>query len=227
MNITDHPSPNFDARGCAVDMIVLHYTGMESAAAARDRLCDPEAKVSAHYLVDEDGSVARLVADEHRAWHAGVSYWRGATDINARSIGIEIVNPGHEFGYRAFPEIQMAAVELLLGELLGRHAISPARVVGHSDVAPARKQDPGELFDWKRLADGGLSVWPDDTPPSAPSDPVSAPSMLREIGYDPNASIEDIVTAFQRRFVPNRVSGRLDTPTLTMISAVHALATRS
>lgn len=224
MDILEHPSPNFDDRGRAIDMVVLHYTGMESATAARDRLCDPDARVSAHYLVDEDGIVTRLVAEEVRAWHAGVSFWRGATDINARSVGIEIVNPGHEFGYRAFPENQMAAVEGLLAGILARHDIAPARVVGHSDVAPSRKQDPGELFDWKRLAAKGLSVWPETPPQGALTESASAPSMLREIGYDPDASPADVITAFQRRFVPALVTGTLDGDTLAMIAAVHELA---
>ena len=133
-------------------MLVLHYTGMRSAAEALARLTDPEAKVSAHYLIDEDGTVVRLVDEEMRAWHAGVSFWRGATDINARSIGIELVNPGHEFGYRPFPRAQMAALIDLALDIVARWPIPARNVVGHSDVAPRRKMDPGELFDWPRLA---------------------------------------------------------------------------
>jgi N-acetylmuramoyl-L-alanine amidase len=222
MRITDRPSPNFDDRGASVDMAILHYTGMQTAAAALDRLCDPVAKVSAHYVVEEDGAVWRLVAEESRAWHAGVSHWAGATDINARSVGIEIVNPGHEFGYRSFPEAQMAAVEELLGGIVARHRIAAARVVGHSDVAPSRKQDPGELFDWPRLARAGFAIWPDKMPETAP--PLSdVPALLARIGFDPDAPLADVVAAFQRRFVRDAVSGEADDRTRRTIAAVAAL----
>jgi N-acetylmuramoyl-L-alanine amidase len=155
-------SPNFDLRpvGGSIDILLLHYTGMESAQAAIDRLRSPLAKVSAHYLVDEDGSVYRLVGEDKRAWHAGVSRWAGEADINARSIGVELVNPGHEFGYRAFPDPQMMALVALARGIVERHSIPAARVLGHSDVAPLRKADPGELFDWKRLAGAGIGLWP-------------------------------------------------------------------
>src|SRR6185295_12446838 len=151
------PSPNFDmrSRDVPIDILLLHYTGMESAAAAVARLCHPAAKVSAHYTVDEDGTVYAHVPEEHRAWHAGQSYWAGARDINGRSIGIEIVNPGHEFGYRPFTEQQIGAVIHLSKEILARHSIPAQRVLGHSDVAPARKIDPGELFPWGGLALAG------------------------------------------------------------------------
>ena len=153
------PSPNQDSRpGLAIDHLVLHYTGMRSAEAALARLCDPAAKVSAHYVVDEDGTVYALVEEARRAWHAGVSYWRGVRQLNDCSVGIEIVNPGHEFGYRAFPRRQMAAVEALCRHILARHDIPARNVVGHSDVAPDRKQDPGELFDWPGLAAQGIGV---------------------------------------------------------------------
>ena len=223
MEIIERPSPNFSARpaGVDIDMAVLHYTGMKTGEAALERLCDQAAEVSAHYVVDEDGRIYRLVADSCRAWHAGRSYWAGATDINDRSIGIEIVNPGHEFGYRKFPESQMAAVEALLAEVMRRHEIPAHRVVGHSDIAPSRKQDPGELFDWQRLARLGLSVWPTDFP--APVDRATALNHLAAIGYDPAGGAADIVSAFQRRFVPDNVTGRLDDPTLTMVAAVHAI----
>ena len=160
------PSPNFDSReGQEIDMLVLHYTGMKTAQEALDRLCDPAAKVSAHYVVDEDGTVYRLVAEENRAWHAGVSSWRGASNVNQRSIGIEIVNPGHEFGYRAFPKAQMETVAALCKGILSRHAIAARNVVAHSDIAPVRKEDPGELFDWKGLAELGIGLWPLTSPP--------------------------------------------------------------
>ena len=156
------PSPNFDARAGAVDFLVLHYTGMQSCEAAVARLCDPVAKVSSHYVVDEDGTTYALVGEEKRAWHAGVSYWRGVRGLNDRSIGIEIVNPGHEFGYRAFAEAQMAAVLELSRGIIARHGIEARNVVGHSDIAPDRKQDPGELFEWKWLAGNGVGVWTDE-----------------------------------------------------------------
>ena len=161
MKRVDRPSPNQDDRdGAGIDMLVLHYTGMPSGAAAIDRLCDPAAKVSAHYTVDEDGTVYAHVPEARRAWHAGVSHWAGAANINSRSIGIELVNPGHEFGYRPFPEAQIAALTTLCHGILLRHPIPSWRVLGHSDVAPARKDDPGELFPWKRLAEAGIGLWP-------------------------------------------------------------------
>lgn len=223
MDIIEKASPNVNDRpaGTTVDLVILHYTGMKTGKAALDRLCDPDAKVSAHYLIDEDGTTYRMVAEDRRAWHAGYSHWAGAVDINDRSIGIEIVNPGHEFGYRAFPEVQMATVEVLLARIMERHRISPTRVVGHSDIAPTRKQDPGELFDWKRLADKGLSVWPTES--GSPAEPADARRYLTDIGYDPEAPLADVVTAFQRRFVPASVSGTFDQATLAMITAVHAI----
>ena len=146
--IIDTPSPNFDERSSPVSMIVLHYTGMQDAASAIQRLCDPEAKVSSHYLVTEDGQVLRLVDEANRAWHAGRSHWRGITDVNSASVGIEIVNPGHEFGYRPFPEEQIDALIPLVHDIKERYGITRGNVVGHSDIAPARKEDPGELFPW-------------------------------------------------------------------------------
>ena len=132
-------------------MLVLHYTGMVSAAAALERLCDPDARVSAHYVIEENGAIWRLVPENRRAFHAGASCWEGESDLNSVSLGIEIVNPGHECGYRPFPEVQMSSVERLCQELIGRYSIPPHRVVGHSDIAPTRKSDPGELFDWASL----------------------------------------------------------------------------
>ncbi len=160
--IWEQPSPNHDARppGTAIDILLLHYTGMATAEAALARLVDPAAKVSAHYLIDEAGAVSRLVPEARRAWHAGVAAWAGAHDVNGRSIGIELVNPGHEFGYRPFPEAQMTALIALAAEIMARHRIPSHRVLGHSDVAPGRKQDPGELFDWQGLAAAGIGLWP-------------------------------------------------------------------
>ncbi|HEX3971753.1 MAG TPA: N-acetylmuramoyl-L-alanine amidase [Stellaceae bacterium] len=226
MQITERPSPNFDTRPAGIDMLILHYTGMRTAREALDRLCDPAAKVSAHYLVDEDGAVTRLVAEEKRAWHAGISSWRGRTDINSASIGIELVNPGHEFGYRRFPDPQMAALEALAKAILGRHPIPARHVIGHSDVAPLRKQDPGELFDWQRLARAGIGFWPDfggDTP-SAVLDLRKSQAQLAHIGYScPDSGAQDANTtaailAFQRHFRPERCDGVLDTETSRRIA---------
>src|SRR5262245_12102659 len=155
------PSPNHEERQGAgrPDMIVLHYTGMQSGDAALQRLCDPEAKVSSHYLVYENGGIVQLVPEARRAHHAGVSSWEGETDINSRSIGIEIVNPGHDFGYPDFPKRQIAAVITLCRSILTRHSIRRECIVAHSDVAPARKNDPGEKFPWKLLAESGIGLW--------------------------------------------------------------------
>ncbi len=162
MQISVRPSPNYNDRAPgAITMLVLHYTGMVSREHALARLCDPVAKVSAHYLIDEMGLVYQMVAEEYRAWHAGVSFWAGERDINSRSIGIELVNPGHERGYRSFLALQMRSLVELCREILPRHPIPPNRVLGHSDVAPGRKRDPGELFDWEWLAGQGIGVWPD------------------------------------------------------------------
>jgi N-acetylmuramoyl-L-alanine amidase len=205
MKRIDRPSPNHDDRdGRAVDMLVLHYTGMTNAQAALERLCDPAAKVSAHYLIDEDGTIHALVPEARRAWHAGVAHWAGAADINARSIGIELVNPGHEFGYRAFPEAQIGALAPLCHSILMRHPIPSARVLGHSDVAPARKEDPGELFPWKRLADAGIGLWP------VPGDSNLGAQSLARFGYDPDAPLDKVITAFQRHFRPQSLTGQWD-----------------
>ncbi|MEQ8666392.1 MAG: N-acetylmuramoyl-L-alanine amidase [Rhodospirillales bacterium] len=221
-------SPNFDARpeGASVDMLVLHYTGMPSANDALVRLCNPDAKVSAHYLVDEDGSVHALVDEENRAWHAGVAYWRGHTNVNARSIGIELVNPGHEWGLKPFPDAQMAALSALAKDIVVRHAVPARNVVGHSDVAPRRKQDPGELFDWRRLADVGIGLWP------AAGELLSGPSgadvvhLLNEIGYE-TEDMTATLTAFQRRFRPESIDGEVDAETAALIDAVAAQARRA
>ena len=169
MDIISAPSPNFNERAGPPDILLLHYTGMESGEAAIARLRDPEAKVSSHYVVEEDGRIFTLVAEERRAWHAGVSFWKGERDINGRSIGIEIVNPGHEFGYRPFPDAQIAAVIALATDIRTRWMIADGDIIGHSDVAPNRKIDPGELFPWKTLAQAGHGLWvePDPAPGAA------------------------------------------------------------
>ena len=210
LSITDAPSPNFDARALPVTMIVLHYTGMESGQAAIDRLRDPAAKVSAHYLVDEDGTILRLVDEGKRAWHAGRSQWRGVTDVNSASIGVEIVNPGHEWGYRPFPDAQMSALIPLVADIKDRHAITRGNVVGHSDVAPARKQDPGELFNWHALARLRLAL---PRPTKNLMDPGWADAgfimALERFGYDVSDQAA-AVTAFQRRFRPELIDGEID-----------------
>jgi N-acetylmuramoyl-L-alanine amidase len=220
MILRDRPSPNHGPRpaGKPVDMLVLHYTGMKSAVEALDRLCDPAAEVSAHYLVDEDGTVWRLVPEDRRAWHAGRSFWAGETDINGVSIGIELVNPGHEFGYRAFPEAQLAALEALARGILARHAIPPKRVLGHSDVAPQRKQDPGELFPWERLARAGIGLWPR----AAATRRRKAERLAAAIGYEVTEPLELVVAAFQRHWRPSRCDGVADAETLALMAAVAA-----
>ena len=208
----DRPSPNFNDRLLPVSMVVVHYTGMAAAAGALDRLTDAASGVSAHYVVAEDGVVVQLVDEAKRAWHAGKSWWRGVTDVNSASVGIEIVNPGHEFGYRPFPVAQMAAVEDLIRGIIGRHAIAPSNVVGHSDVAPARKDDPGELFDWPRLARAGLA----DTIPPAAADPgwtdAGFIAALHRYGYDITDPAAAII-AFQRHFRPRDFGGTIDAET--------------
>lgn len=209
-------SPNRDARpgGRRPDMLILHYTGMRSAADALDRLCDPQAKVSAHWLIEEDGTIWRLVPEAERAWHAGESYWDGETGLNACSIGIELVNPGHEFAYRAFPEPQMAALVALARDIVARWAIPPHRVLGHSDVAPRRKQDPGELFDWRRLARAGLCLWPQ------PGEPVADEARaLAAYGYE-TVDVTATLIAFQRRFRPARVDGMADGETRALLGGL-------
>jgi N-acetylmuramoyl-L-alanine amidase len=233
----DLPSPNFEPRpsGVAVDMLVIHYTGMESARAALARMRDPGAKVSAHYMIDESGTVYRLVAENMRAWHAGTASWDGESNINDRAIGIELVNPGAEFGYRPFPEPQMKALEQLAGDLLRRHAIPAHRVLGHSDVAPSRKQDPGELFDWERLARAGIGLWPE--PPlgtevalgsERPPPITEIQELLRRFGYSISVNGEEdeytrfVITAFQRHFHPKNVSGEMDAETFARLRALVA-----
>jgi len=224
LRIIEAPSDNHDARpaGMPIDTLVLHYTGMTSGAAALARLRDPVAKVSSHYLVETDGTIYRLVPEALRAAHAGVSYWRGQTALNGRSIGIEIVNPGHEWGYRPFPALQMAAVCELCLEILQRHPIPPQNVVGHSDIAPDRKQDPGEYFDWEGLAANGVGLWP--TEPVVPAPPPSlALPFLAAIGYRNDLALPVLLTAFQRRWRQTRVDGEADPETMAVLAAVAAL----
>jgi N-acetylmuramoyl-L-alanine amidase len=232
------PSPNFDERvGGAPDMILLHYTGMKTGDAALHRLCIRESKVSAHYVVFENGRIVQCVPEAMRAWHAGVSSWAGETDINSRSIGIEIVNPGHEFGYADFPLRQTAAVIALCKSILTRRGpISSDRILGHSDVAPARKQDPGEKFPWELLSESGVGHWVRPAPLRlegtgfAPGDQNEGVTRmqraLRDYGYgiadtgvyDDNT--REVVAAFQRHFRPARVDGIADASTLLTLRAL-------
>ncbi|MEH3159728.1 MAG: N-acetylmuramoyl-L-alanine amidase [Sphingomonas taxi] len=210
MTIRDTPSPNFDERTLPISMIVLHYTGMQDGPSALARLRDPEAKVSAHYLVEEDGSVFRLVPEDKRAWHAGRSHWRGVTDINSASVGIEIVNPGHDWGYRPFTEEQIDALVPLVAAIKERHGITRGNVVGHSDIAPTRKRDPGELFPWARLAKLRLAL---PRPTRGLMDPMWTQGgfllALERFGYDVVEPMAAIM-AFQRRFRPELIDGEVD-----------------
>ena len=204
------PSPNWDERALPVTMIVLHYTEMERDAALQ-RLTDPEARVSAHYFIDEDGEVVRLVDESKRAWHAGASYWRGHKDVNSASIGIELDHPGHANGYREFADAQIEALLPLLHDIVSRHDIPRANVVGHSDVAPARKTDPGELFPWRRLAECRLCLpRPEKLELGDPfSNDGSFYLALERFGYDVSAG-QKAVEAFQRRWRPERIDGEID-----------------
>jgi N-acetylmuramoyl-L-alanine amidase len=223
MQIRQIPSPNHGPRRTAIDMLVLHYTGMTSAAAALARMCDRAAEVSAHYLIDEDGAVWQLVAEERRAWHAGAASWGGVADVNSRSIGIELQNPGHEHSYREFPAAQIAALTSLAGDILARRQIPPERVLGHSDVAPRRKQDPGEKFPWQALAGAGVGLWPDFSRAMEPGD---AKRQLAAIGYEIADDLPSVITAFQRHWRPARCDGALDGETARRI-AIRAAASAS
>ena len=229
------PSPNQDDRPAdsVINTLVLHYTGMQSGQAAIDRLRDPAARVSSHYVVGEDGAIVRLVEEHRRAYHAGVSSWRGRPVLNDRSVGIEIVNPGHEWGYRPFPAAQMRRVTALCRAILSRHAIPARNVVAHSDVAPDRKQDPGELFDWRGLASAGVGLWPegdgaDVTAVTGALQPVRR--GLIAIGYDvapeggADPALASVLRAFQRHWRQETVSGLADAGTQARIAAVAALA---
>ena len=215
--ILDAPSPNFDERELPITMLVLHYTGMEDGPSAIGRLRSENSKVSSHYVVAEDGQVLRLVDEEKRAWHAGRSFWRGVTDVNSASIGIEIINPGHEFGYRPFPDEQMDSLVPLVADIVKRRGIKPAYVVVHSDIAPNRKEDPGELFDWAKLARLGLAI---ERPTRNLMDPHWTDGgfllALERFGYDvrvPKAA----VVAFQRRFRPELIDGVIDGETRAIL----------
>jgi N-acetylmuramoyl-L-alanine amidase len=233
-DIIEAPSPNFDERVSPPDMAVIHYTGMETGESALARLCDPQARVSSHYLIEEDGRLFRLVPEERRAWHAGVSFWKGERALNQVSIGIELVNPGHEFGYRAFPDAQVETLIALLGDIRQRWDIPDGRILGHSDIAPDRKVDPGELFPWARLAAAGHGLWV--APPPSPGAPLAEgeegtgvfalQAGLTRLGYDSapsgtfDATTTTVVKAFQRHWRPERVDGVADGETRARLVAL-------
>ena len=221
LRLIEAPSPNTEPRpdGTVIDTLMLHYTGMQSGTAAIARLRDPQAIVSAHYVVEEDGTIFRLVPEALKARHAGVSHWRGRSALNAFSIGIEIVNPGHEWGYRHFPAMQMVAVADLCLDILARHPIPARNVVGHSDVSPDRKQDPGEFFDWEGLAANGIGLWPSQDG-TADGDPRE---LLARIGYRTDLPLAVLVTAFQRHWWPESVDGLADPATLARMQSVARL----
>jgi N-acetylmuramoyl-L-alanine amidase len=234
------PSPNHGERqgGGAPDMILLHYTGVADNKAALSHLCNPASKVSAHYFVMQDGAIVQLVAESRRAWHAGTSAWAGETDINSRSIGIELANPGHEQGYPAFPKRQIAALIALCRSILTRYRIPAHRVLAHSDVAPARKQDPGEKFPWDLLAASGIGLCVKPAPIGregpvftlGETNPTieEAQRLLAQYGYDVSPSgyfdarTRDAVAAFQRHFRRQRVDGMIDPSTLATLRALVA-----
>jgi N-acetylmuramoyl-L-alanine amidase len=234
------PSPNHNERkgSGTPDMIVLHYTGMPGDQDAISHLCNPASEVSAHYVVLQDGYIVQLVAEARRAWHAGASSWAGESDINSRSIGIEIANPGHDHGYPAFPKRQIAAVTALCRSILTRHRIAADRVLAHSDIAPSRKRDPGEKFPWKTLADSGIGLWvkPAAITQTGPvftlgdSNPAieETQTLLANYGYGVTASghldaaTRDAVAAFQRHFRPQGVDGNIDASTVATLKGLIA-----
>jgi N-acetylmuramoyl-L-alanine amidase len=247
LHFIDWPSQNFDARTRGIDLVVLHYTGMQDGETALRRLTDaapvagsypgpwqqnsaapdaPLPRVSAHYVVGEDGAVYRVVPEESRAWHAGASSWQGECDINSRAIGIEIVNGGHDFGLPDFPSVQIDAVIALVRDILARHQLKPSQVVAHSDIAPERKMDPGEKFPWKRLADAGVAIWPEHGAALGETSAVTVQTQLASIGYAvQQTGVMDMqtkaaLTAFQRRFRPALIDGVADEETRGLLAAL-------
>ena len=223
-------SPNFDERAekRAPDMLLLHYTGTRNAQDWLADVTDHAIKLSAHYLVDEDGQLTRLVPEDKRAWHAGVSFWNGETDINSCSIGIEVQNPGHEFGYQPFPDVQIESLISLCKDILSRHDIPAKRILAHSDVAPGRKEDPGELFPWQRLAGEGIGLWPETIgdPANNNVDITELQKQLSAFGYQITATGKDdeqtraVIMAFQRHWQQDKVDGIADGETLAILRAL-------
>jgi N-acetylmuramoyl-L-alanine amidase len=251
LRFIDRPSPNFDTRTRAIDLVVLHYTGMQDGETALARLTDPApvagkfpgpwqsdsvaadaplSRVSTHYVVGDDGAIYRVVDEANRAWHAGVSSWRGEGDVNSSAIGIEIVNGGHDFGLPDFPDAQIEAVIALVRDILARRGLAPACVVAHSDIAPDRKLDPGEKFPWRRLAEAGVSVWPKSAAWVASTDDKigTVQQQLAAFGYGVEASgamdtqTKAALMAFQRRFRPHQIDGAADDETRAMLAGLLA-----
>tara|TARA_Y100000994_G_scaffold43123_1_gene33679 strand:- start:19 stop:696 length:678 start_codon:yes stop_codon:yes gene_type:complete len=215
-------SPNFNDRPKDIvpNILVIHYTGMKSVDQALQRLTSSNSQVSAHYLISRKGEIFKLVSEEKRDWHAGVSYWRGETDINSYSIGIELENPGHEFGYSKFPKGQMSVLTELCVEVINKYSISPENIVGHSDIAPRRKKDPGELFDWKSLAKKGVGLWPEPILNKITLE--SFEKSLNDFGYEV-VDLRSTITAFQRHYLPDTVSGISDATTQKTLATLMSL----
>lgn len=263
VTVINHPSPNFDARQRPIDLVVLHYTGMQDARTALARLCDPApvagmypgpwqsalieattplARVSSHYVIDPEGAIFGLVPEDQRAWHAGVSFWAGLTEVNHNSIGIEVVNGGHDFGLPAYTDTQIAALITLLTDICARYDLRPHRVVGHSDVAPVRKLDPGEHFPWAKLAAAGVALGPSaPLPATGPvlfglgaegTEIATLQEALGAIGYGVlvngmfDQQTEDVVKAFHRRFRPSHLAGDIDAASLALIDDLLDQITR-
>lgn len=214
-------SPNFDQRSLPVSMLVLHYTGMKNAQLALERLSDPAAKVSAHYLVDEQGQIFAMVDEDKRAWHSGVSHWRGIDDVNSASIGVEIVNGGHDFGLPDFADAQITALIGLCQGILQRHAIHPSDIVGHNEIAPGRKRDPGEKFPWQRLAQAGIGLWPEIKKTPGNISQKQASKLLQAIGYPTSQNFSCLLSEFQRRYRPIRIHGQLDAQTIGLLQQLE------
>lgn len=234
MTYISTPSPNFNERDISVplNMVVLHYTGMLSCQAALERLCDPKSEVSSHYLVDINGDTYKLVDEKSRAWHAGKSFWNGISDVNSASIGIELVNLGHELGYKPFPEEQMKALEDLLKNITSRHTIPLYNFIGHSDIAPGRKIDPGELFNWKRLAQNNFGLWPDKAASNKMKtfqkieEMETIAGMLHHYGYikaEDKDQLTLIIKEFQRHFIPTSITGQFDQKTQATLETLLTL----
>lgn len=230
--IGNFSSPNFNDRPTfkKLNLIVLHYTGMTPAEEALTRLCDPDAKVSAHYLIEKNGKLHQLVDETKRAWHAGISFWQGETDINGISLGIEIDNGGHDFGLPDYPAAQIEALLHLLEKLVQKYNVPKERIIGHSDIAPTRKIDPGEHFPWLTLHEHGFGLWPEATPVRiAPQSIFDAQHILAAIGYDcPLTGALDsqtiaVIEAFQRHFTPHEITGTLTSHLQYILSCFRLL----
>lgn len=233
LKFTACPSPNHDERTLPITLLVLHYTGMESGEAALKHMCDPAAKVSAHYMVGEDGQIFQLVDEDRRAWHAGISSWGGETNINSASIGIEIVNGGHDFGLPDYPDGQIKSVIKLCRDIMTRNNISDFGILAHSDIAPQRKQDPGEKFPWAKLADNGIGIWPEVKTKDrrllfgeneSPKNITVLQTALAFIGYDIKANgkmdphTDCVIRAFQRRYRSEKIDGLMDIQTMEILT---------